>query len=627
MPIFFLAICRKREILNCGWAVLPPLLGRARSLVARWAAGINLADAPLFSREVISMPIADSPYAAKPWLKHYDFWVPATATYPRQPVYRALEIGASNYPDRAATLFFGAQMTFGQLKDKAWRLANALASLGITKRDRVGIMLPNCPQFPVAFFGILRAGATVVSINPTYTPREFERLAADSGIRALVTLDQIAINMAGAIGRTQIEHLIITALCEEAPAALAERFGASLNPEDFKSALSGISAHSLAELIRAHEPRYIKVEINPEEDLAALQYTGGTTGTPKGAMLTHFNLFANVVQSALWRSYFSPPEGERVLMIIPLFHVYGLTVGMLLGSLLGSTLILIPKFDIDLLVQAIEQFRPTFFPAVPTIYVALLNHPRANQIDFSSIRYFNSGAAPLPLDVIERFEALTGSMLRQGYGLSETSPTTHSTPQLSLRKPESCGIPFPDTECKIVDLETGEREVPVGEPGELCICGPQVMKGYWNNPEETARALRKDADGKTWFYTGDVARMDEDGFFYIVQRKKDLIIVSGFNVYPSEVEEVLYSHPAVMEAGVIGVPDEYRGELVKAFVALRPGMRATPEELIEHCKKNLARYKVPSQIEFLPALPKTAVGKILHRELRQMEATRRGGRS
>lgn len=573
----------------------------------------------------------ESPYAKRPWLKHYDFWVPASTTYPRQAVYRALDIGASNYPDRAATIFFGAEMTFRELKDRSLRLANALAGFGIGKGDRVGIMLPNCPQFPIAFFGALRAGATVVCIKPTYTPREFERLAKDSGIRALVVMDQIAARLVAAIGNTMIERVIITGLQEYMPEPVAAHYlaesGAAIPAmTDLEQALAPAAQkaalYNFSELIEASEPRHFHVEIDAEKDLAALQYTGGTTGTPKGAMLTHYNLFANTVQSVLWRSYFSAPEGERMLLVIPLFHVYGLTVGMLLSALQGGTMILIPKFDINLMIDAITRHRPTFFPGVPTLYVSLLNHPKAREVDFSSIKYFNSGSAPLPLDVTLAFEELTGCVLRQGYGLSETSPTTHSTSQLGLRKPESCGIPFPDTECKIVDLETGETEVPLGEPGELCIRGPQVMLGYWNQTEETERALREDRTaGGPWFYTGDIARMDEDGYFYIVQRKKDLILVSGFNVYPSEVEEVLYAHASVMEVGVIGVPDQYRGERVKAFVALKPGAAATEEELIEHCRVGLARYKVPSEIAIIPALPKTAVGKILHRSLREMEAS------
>ena len=578
---------------------------------------------------------SESPYAKKPWLKNYDFWVPATTSYPRQSLFRALDIGASNYPDRAATIFFGAEISFKTLRDRALRLANALAEFGIGKGDRVGIMLPNCPQFPIAFFAALRTGATVVSINPTYTPREFQRLALDSGIRVLIAMDLMAGGMLDVIAGTSLERIIITGLEDYMPEPISRHYLSDRGPDSAKLVAlkqaadagsaapaegAAATAHKLEGLIAAASPRHFRVDIDPERDIAALQYTGGTTGTPKGAMLTHFNLFANTIQSVLWRSYFSTPEGERLLMVIPLFHVYGMTVGMLLCALQGSTMILIPKFDVNLLLDAIERFRPTFFPAVPTLYVSMLNHPRAAEIDFSSVKYFNSGSAPLPVDVIEKFEALTGCVLRQGYGLSETSPTTHSTSQLGRRKLESCGIPFPDTECKIVDLETGEKEVPIGEPGELCIRGPQVMLGYWKQQDETARALRPDPDGGgPWFYTGDIARMDDDGYFYIVQRKKDMIIVSGFNVYPSEVEEVLYSHPAVMEAGVIGVTDEYRGERVKAFVSLRPGMQASEEELLAHCRSGLARFKVPSEIQILPGLPKTAVGKILHRELRELE--------
>jgi long-chain acyl-CoA synthetase len=575
-----------------------------------------------------STSVSDSTYAKKPWLKHYDFWVPATATYPRQPAYRALDIGAANYPDRPATIFFGAEMTYSQLKDRSLRLATALHEFGIGKGDRVGVMLPNCPQFPISFFAVLRTGATIVCINPTYTPREFERLAMDSGIRVLIALDQIAPALVPSLQGTAVERVIVTNIEDYMHEHMAGRYAPERAEllqklQEIEQALGSLKpethVYSFASLIQQTDPRHIKAEIDPEVDVAALQYTGGTTGTPKGAMLTHFNLFANTTQSTMWRTYFKTQEADRALMVIPLFHVYGLTVGMMIGALQGATLILIPKYDVELLIDAITRYRPTIFPGVPTLYVSLLNHARAGEIDFSSIKYFNSGSAPLPLEVIDRWEALTGGILRQGYGLSETSPTTHAQTILGLRKPESCGIPYPDTECKIVDLETGEREMPVGEPGELIIRGPQVMRGYWQQPEETARALRPDADGRgPWFYTGDIARMDEDGYFYIVQRKKDMILVSGFNVYPGEVEEVLYLHPAVMEAGVVGVSDAYRGERVLAYVALRPDAKATAEELIEHCKASLTRYKVPSEIRFLPELPKTAVGKMLHRSLRDL---------
>jgi len=346
-----------------------------------------------------------------------------------------------------------------------------------------------------------------------------------------------------------------------------------------------------------------------------LQYTGGTTGVPKGAMLTHFNLYSNVIQSYIWGRELTQRGDERYLMVIPYFHIYGQTVGMLLGTWNGAMQIPVPKFDPDALIQAIKTYKPTFFPGVPTLYISMLNHPEIKTCGLDYVRRFNSGSAPLPVEVIEQFEQLSGAMLYEGYGLTETSPTTHSTPTLARRKPGSIGLTYPVTEAKIVDLETGTREVPLGQEGELCIRGPQVMKGYWNRPDETAIALR---DG--WLYTGDVARMDEDGYFYIVQRKKDMIIVSGFNVYPNEVEDVLFTHPAVLEAAVIGIPDQYRGESVKAFVVLKPGAAATVEELSEFCKANLAKYKLPSVIEIVPGLPKSAVGKVLRRELRDMEA-------
>ena len=366
-------------------------------------------------------------------------------------------------------------------------------------------------------------------------------------------------------------------------------------------------------------PDLPRVEIDAEKDVAVLQYTGGTTGVPKGAMLTHYNIFSNVVQSTNWGREYLIRGTETFLLVIPLYHVYGFTVGMLHGTWLGARQILIPKYDVDALLQAIRDYVPTYFPAVPTIYISLLNHPQAQEYGIAKIRIFNSGSAPLPVEVIEQFDRITGGALNEGYGLSEASPVTHSTPYLMPYKPGSIGLPVPDTLVKIVDLEAGEREVAVGEEGELCISGPQVMKGYWNRPDETAIALRTDAEGRTWLHTGDIARMDEDGYFFIMQRKKDMIIVGGFNVYPSEVESVLYAHAAVMEAAVIGVSDSYRGEAVKACVVLKPGASASAEEIIEHCKTELAIYKVPRVVEIRDSLPKTPVGKILHRVLREEE--------
>ena len=544
----------------------------------------------------------DSVYAAKPWLKHYDFWVPAELNLPRQPLYQILQIASSSFRDKPATAFLGAFLTFGEVKSQVDRLATALGKLGVKKGDRVGIMLPNCPQYLISFFAIVRLGAIVTNINPIYTPREVQMVANDSGIKAIVVLDLMTPVVLGVKANTAIENVIVTSVQEY-----------SAKPETAPSAPEGTL--SFAGLIKDTEVALPRVSITPEEDVAVLQYTGGTTGVPKGAMLTHFNLYANVIQSSVWGRELTQRGDERYLMVIPYFHIYGQTVGLLLGTWSGAMQIPVPKFDPDALIQAIKTYKPTFFPGVPTLYISMLNHPEIKTCGLEYVRRFNSGSAPLPVEVIEQFEQLSGAMLYEGYGLTETSPTTHSTPTLARRKPGSIGLTYPSTDAKIVDLETGLEEVPLGAEGELCIRGPQVMKGYWNRPDETSIALR---DG--WLYTGDVARMDEDGYFYIVQRKKDMIIVSGFNVYPNEVEDVLFTHPAVQEAAVIGVPDKYRGESVKAFIVLKPGASATVEELSEFCKTNLAKFKVPSVIEIVPGLPKSAVGKVLRRELREMEA-------
>jgi long-chain acyl-CoA synthetase len=355
-----------------------------------------------------------------------------------------------------------------------------------------------------------------------------------------------------------------------------------------------------------------------------LQYTGGTTGIPKAAMLTHGNIFANVIQSDTFR-YAPHARGEaRYLLVIPYFHIYAFTVGMMCGMWIGALQILIPRYDVDQVLAAIRDDRPTFFPAVPTVFVSLLSHPRVNEFGLEKVQTFNSGGAPCPVEVIHEFERRIGRTLNEGYGLSETSPVTHSTPQLARRKPGTIGLPLPGTDMKVVDVETGTRELPAGEAGELCISGPQVMRGYWNNPEESAQVLRADADGRVWLHTGDIARIDDDGFTTIVQRKKDVIIVDGFNVYPSEVERVLHEHPAVKLAAVIGRPHPYHGETVKACVVLRESMTATADELSAHCAASLAEYKRPREIEFRDTLPVSAVGKVLYRVLREEIATPRG---
>ncbi len=544
---------------------------------------------------------SSSPYAARPWLKHYDYWVPPRMTYPGKPLYEILATTAVETPDAQATAFLGASLTFREIKLRTDRLARAFVQLGIVKGDRVGIMLPNCPQYILATFATLRLGAIVVNINPIYTERELLTVAADSGIKVLVTLDKLAPLAFAVCGKTDLSKVIVTSLAEySAEQAETPRITDAL---------------SLADLTRDDQGEDLPlVQIDPD-DLAVLQYTGGTTGTPKGAMLSHGNIFANVVQTETWQ-YRSYQRGYgRYLLVIPYFHIYAFTVGMMCGIWVGGLQILIPKYDVEQVLAAIRDFKPTYFPAVPTVFVSLLAHPKVKEYGLDQIKTVNSGGAPCPVEVMEEFERRIGRPLTQGYGLSETSPVTHSTPQLAKRKMSTIGLALPDTDFKIVDVETGTQEMPLGESGELCICGPQVMKGYWNKPEETANALRRHDDGRIWFHTGDVATMDEDGYTSIVQRKKDMIIVDGFNVYPSEVEGVLYTHAAVRMVAVIGVPDPYHGEVVKACVVPRDP-NVSLDELKAHCKANLAAYKVPKFIELRESLPQSAVGKILYRVLR-----------
>jgi long-chain acyl-CoA synthetase len=547
-----------------------------------------------------------SPYASRPWLQHYDYWVRPHMTYPRRPLSEILATTAVDLPDRPATAFLGAELTFQQIKDRSDALAAALARFGIAKGDRVGIMLPNCPQYIFAAFAVLRLGAILVNVNPLYTAREVLTVARDSGMRVLLTLDRLAPLALGVRGQTRLELVIVTSL-EEYAAARAE-----------PPRVDGTVA--LADLVaETRDLDLPRVDIEPD-DVAVLQYTGGTTGTPKGAMLTHANIFANVVQTETWM-YRSYERGEaRYLVVLPYFHIYAFTVVMMSGVWIGALQIIIPKYDVGQVLAAIRAFRPTYVPAVPTIFVSLLGHPGVKDYGLDRVRTFNSGGAPCPVETIAQFERTIGRTLNEGYGLSETSPVTHSTPQLARRKPGTIGLPLPDTDIKIVDIETGTRELPIGEAGELCIAGPQVMKGYWQRPDETAQALRPDGAGRVWFYTGDIACMDQDGFTSIVQRKKDMVIVDGFNVYPSDVEGVLYAHPAVALAAVIGVPDAYHGEVVKACVVLRPGALAAVAELMTHCAQSLAEFKMPRSIEIRDSLPMSAVGKILYRVLREETA-------
>jgi long-chain acyl-CoA synthetase len=548
----------------------------------------------------------------RPWLTSYPEGVPHSIDYPNVPLFQLLEASSREFPHRPAIIYFDRRLSYGELDKLVRAFAASLHQLGVRKGDRVSLCLPNVPQFVISFYAAVRLGAIAVQTNPMYTERELQELLNDSGAETIVTLDSLYSRVKSIRSQTRLKRVILTSVKDFLPPLLRVLYPVKELRERRRVSLKGEDVLNFLELLHRHRgQRPPQVEIDPAEDVAIFQYTGGTTGTSKGAMLTHRNLVANALQSGSW--FLQAEQGkERVLAVLPFFHVYGMTVAMNLSISLASAMVLLPRFQIDEVLKTINKHQPTMFPGAPTIYVAFNSHPHIKRYKVGSIGECISGSAPLPLEVKRRFQELTGGKLVEGYGLSEASPVTHSNPLDGRDIPGSIGIPFPDTEAKIVG-PTG-KELGVSEVGELVIRGPQVMKGYWNNPQETDQVLK---DG--WLHTGDIAKMDEQGYFYIVDREKDLIIASGYNVYPREVEEVIYQHPQVAEAAVIGVPHPYRGETVKAFIVPRSGEELNDEEIIAFCRERLAAYKAPRLIEFRDSLPKTAVGKILKRELREEE--------
>jgi len=548
-------------------------------------------------------------YAAKPWLKAYPPEVPAELAYEDVALYELLVRAAQKHGDAPATVFYGARLTYRQLHEQARRLAAGLVRLGVRKGDRVAIMLPNCPQAIIAYYGALMAGAVVVQVNPLYMPRELRHQVNDSGARIMIAIDLAYPK----VSQLNLEHVVYTGMQDYMPAPTRWVAPLKLKPPRIAYRKGVLPWARLLDTEPIAEP----VPVDPAEDLALLQYTGATTGLAKGCMLTHRNLVANVYQTEAW--LYRAKRGPQLVTLaaLPFFHVYGMTTVMNLTIHMGGTMVLQPKFEARETAKLIQKYRPSIFPGAPTMYVALNHLPNVEKYRLDSIEACISGAAPLPVEVQAEFERLTGGRLVEGYGLTEASPVTHANPIWDRRKEGSIGLPWPDTECRIVDPETGE-DVPVGEVGELLVRGPQVMKGYWNLPEATAEALR---DG--WLHTGDMARMDEEGYFYIVDRKKDMIIAGGFNIYPREVEEVLYLHRGIKEAAVVGVPDPYRGETVKAFIVPREGVTLDPEEIKQFCREHLAAYKIPRLIEFREELPKSLVGKVLRRALLEEEESRK----
>ncbi len=563
----------------------------------------------------------------RPWLKHYDKHVPPSIDYPHIPLDRFLADSAARYPETTATVFgarvgsrvMDAGMSYRQLDAQVNRFAAGLQKLGIKKGDRVGIMLPNCPQFVIAAYAIWRIGAVVVCCNPLYVPREIEHLLNDSGAETFVVMSSLYSNVKQVRANSPLKRVIVTNIKEYFPGLLRFLFTLTKEKkEGHRVDISGeIDTYWFQDVLSGSSDLPEPVEVSHEE-VSTLIYTGGTTGRPKGAQLTHYSMVSNAVMLNIWAR---GQEGKDVLVsVMPFFHSYGMTVGMNVCVCKALTMVLIPNpRDLEHILRAVEKHRATVLPAIPTIFNGFNNFPGVEKYDLSSVRVAPCAAAPLPPEVQDRFESLTGCKMVEAYGLTETSPAVTMQP-IDKPRANSLGVPVPDTDVKIVDVETGTREMPVGETGEIIIKGPQVMKGYWNMPEETAQAIRIGPDGEPgWFYSGDVGYVDEDGYFHIADRKKDMIIASGYNIYPAEVEAVLFEHPKVKEAAVIGVPHEHRGETVKAFVVLKEGETATEEEIISFCRENLAAYKIPRIVEFRDDLPKSIIGKVLRRLLKEEE--------
>jgi len=550
-------------------------------------------------------------YMDKPWLKHYENGIPETIQFEETCLPTFLERSAKEFPDHTALLFQGFKVSFRELNDMVNRFSACLSGFGIQKGDSVAILLPNVIPCVVGYYATLKIGAIAVMNNPLYSDRELLHQFNDSGSKLLITLDLLGNRMIDLRPQTGIRHIVYTSIGDYLPfpknllfplVGKKKKLAADVKPASH--------VHKWKELLSRTQPDASGADLSMD-DVAMYQYTGGTTGVSKGVILTHGNLSRQVQQLQAWFPGFNKGQ-EMMLGALPFFHVFGLSVAMNLAIFMGWGDILVPKPQPEPLLETIGKFKPTFAPLVPTMYIGMLNHPLIQKTDMTSIKGCFSGSAPLPIEVIRDFEKKTGAVIVEGFGMTESTPVTHINPFAGgKRKVGSIGIPIPNTDAKIVDLVSGAADIPVGETGELVVRGPQVMKGYLNKPDETAQTI---TDG--WLHTGDIAMMDEDGYFFIVDRKKDMIICGGYNVYPRDVEEVLFSHPKVQEATAIGIPHPTRGECVKVFVVLKSGQTATENELIEFCKGSLATYKLPTSIEFRNDLPKTNVGKILKKDLR-----------
>jgi long-chain acyl-CoA synthetase len=579
---------------------------------------------------------SQSQLLTQPWLKAYDKGVPPTLSYPDLTLDGIFAETVRKHPNHPATRFVlryivgervlvGGALTYAHLGAMVERFAAALSKLGVKKGDRVAIMLPNSPHFIIAFFAAVRLGAIVVNTNPTYTARELKHQLADSGAETIVLLNLFYPRLKEVRGETPVKNVIVAHVYDTLPFPFKQLVHSRQRKESDWVDVSGeANIHLFSDLLNTADPA--PAPAAQPGDVALFQYTGGTTGMPKAAMLTHRNLVCNTLQVKAWLTS-GVEAGEKVMAAIPFFHVYGMTVCMLYGIAMAAELVIVPNpRPIENVMRIISKERCSIYPGVPAMYIGIVNNPNVANYDLKSVKACISGSAALPLEIQQRFNAITGGRLVEGYGLTEASPVTHCNPERGENRPGSIGLPFPDTEAKLIDLSTG-ADLPLDgnaeTTGELCIRGPQVMKGYWQRPEETASTI--DAGG--WLHTGDIAKMDADGYFYIVDRKKDMINVGGLKVLPRDVEEVLFAHPAVMEATVIGVPHPQRGDdTLMAFVVLKQDASATADELRDYCAGQLAPYKVPRVIDFRKELPKTQVGKVLRRVLMEEEKAKQAAK-
>jgi long-chain acyl-CoA synthetase len=573
--------------------------------------------------------------SGQPWFAHYEKGVPTSIEIPNMPLHQLLSDSAKKYPNQVALRFLlkylplglriQSTMTYQALDEATDRFAVALQKLGIRKGDRVSLMLPNLPQQVIAYFGILKADGVVVNTNPTYTPRELQHQLSNSGAETIVLISGLYDRLAQIREQTSVKNVIVT----DIPASLSWPFKGLVEKQVRASGVMkdiplGPGIHNFHQLLNSASGKPTRVPHEPD-DVVLFQYSGGTTGAPKAAMLTHRNLVSNTLQMQAW--FVTAEAGkEKVLGALPFFHVYGMTVAMLFALSTGAELILTPDpRNTNLVMEIIHHEHITLYPGVPAMYVGIINHPKVQQYNLRSVKACLSGGAALPVEVAQKFQNITGGRLVEGFGMTEASPVVTANPINGEVRIGSIGLPVPNTEVAIVALAPNAdgryAPLPLVQEGELLVRGPQVMKGYWNNAEESAKTINSEG----WLHTGDIARMDEDGYFYIVDRKKELIIASGYNVVPREVEEVLFMHPAVQEAAVAGVPDPKRGETVKAYVVLKEGQQATVDEIRNFCKENLAPYKVPSLVEFRKELPKSQVGKVLRRLLVEEEKAKLAG--